>query len=153
MARFNCILIIIKTSELDPLWQNFLEPGIAYHQLTTWWTDLPTHTLTKNKWASQGNVTIIEILLVASFDTIRSNKRITRGAARMRRLVCAFVFHESLKTGFLLITLLFQINKLWVWLGNATIIHCRPTHDTVRKRDRTLTDTSHLFDAMYYMIK
>ena len=30
----------------------------------------------------------------------------------------------------------------WVWSGNTTITHCRPTHGTVRKRHRTLTVTT-----------
>ena len=34
-------------------------------------------------------------------------------------------------------------NSKWIWLGNTTITHCRPTHVTVRKSHRTLTETRH----------
>ena len=34
----------------------------------------------------------------------------------------------------------------WVWSGNTTITHCRPTHGPVRKRNRTLAATRHQED-------
>ena len=34
-------------------------------------------------------------------------------------------------------------NSKWVWSGNTTITHCRPTHGTVRKSHTTLTVTRH----------
>ena len=34
----------------------------------------------------------------------------------------------------------------WVWSGNTAITHCRPTHGTVRKSQRTLTAKIHKED-------
>ena len=34
----------------------------------------------------------------------------------------------------------------WIWLGNVTIAHCRPTHCTARKSHRSLTVTRHQED-------
>ena len=34
----------------------------------------------------------------------------------------------------------------WVWSGNTAITHCRPTHGTVRKSQRTLTAKIHQED-------
>ena len=36
-----------------------------------------------------------------------------------------------------------QKKSKWVWSGNTTIIHCRPTEGTVRKSHRIITITSH----------
>ena len=33
------------------------------------------------------------------------------------------------------------LKSKWVWYGNTTITHCRPTHGTVRKSHRTFTVT------------
>ena len=39
----------------------------------------------------------------------------------------------------------------WVWSGNTTITHCRPTHGTMRKCHRTLTVTRHQPSLYMYM--
>ena len=41
-------------------------------------------------------------------------------------------FHKQLK---------YILWRKWVWSGNTTSTHCRPTHSSVRESHRTLTDT------------
>ena len=45
--------------------------------------------------------------------------------------------------------------KKWVWLGNASITYCRPTHGIARKRQRTTTDICHCspYPILLYRIK
>ena len=58
------------------------------------------------------------------------------------------IFCRIITFGFLTVLetyLLCTISK-WVWSGNTTITHCRPTHGNVRKSHKTFIVTIHLWD-------
>ena len=71
-----------------------------------------------------------------------TKERVQRAAEGWYYISCnlfPFVACHSMAYRMLIVVeqLFHTANSKWVWSGNATIVHCRPTHRTLRKRHRT----------------